>query len=427
MDLTARRGQGILTHRTLLRSSNRMRTDFRVLTAGLVVAAAIASWGCGGAPASAGAGGRVPPARDLAVRSGEFRGRFLLTGELQAVRADEIVVPRTPVWMIPIRWMEADGATVAAGQKILEFDNTAFASDLEERRLALTQAESDLTRADADAHGQIKDREFAAEQKQVALEKAQIDAAVPVELLDRRKYQERQLALQRAEVELEKAREDLRSAGETTKADLENRRISVEKARREIAIAEIAIDALTLRAPRAGILIVADHPNEDRKFQVGDTAAVGWTVMRIPDLGAMRVEAQLSDVDDGRIVVGMPAVSTLDTYPEVTFPGRVSEITPVAQEPVRQSLRRGFRVLIALDRTDPERMRPGMSAKVEVESGRLDRALLAPREALDLSSSPARALLADGGASDVRLGPCNARECVIESGLAEGTRLRAKG
>ena len=127
-----------------------MRTLSRALTLGLLVSTAVSSWGCGGVPASPGPGERARLPRDLAVRRGEFRGRFLLTGELQAVRADEILVPRTPVWMIPIRWMEADGATVAAGQKILEFDNTAFASDLEERRLALTQAESDLTKAAAD-------------------------------------------------------------------------------------------------------------------------------------------------------------------------------------------------------------------------------------------------------------------------------------
>ncbi len=404
-----------------------MRRLSRTLIPGLVAAIAIASWGCGRAPASVGLPEGATLPRDLAVRRGEFRARFLLTGELQAVRADEIVVPRTPVGMIPIRWMEADGATVTAGRKILEFDNAAFASDIEERRLALTQAENDLTKADADARAQIEDREFSVEQKQVALEKAQIEAAVPEELLDRRKYQERQLALQRTQVELDKAREDLESGRETTQADLDNRRIAVEKAKREIAIAEGAIESLTLRAPRAGILIVADHPNEDRKFQVGDIAAVGWTVMRIPDLRAMRVEAQLSDVDDGRIAVGMPVVCTLDTYPGITFPGRVAELTPVAQEPVRQSLRRGFRVLVALDATDPERMRPGMSVKVEVESNRVERALLAPREALDLSATPAKAFLADGGSSDVRLGPCNARECVLEGGLAEGARLRPRG
>ncbi len=360
----------------------------------------------------------------MAVRRGEFSERFVLTGELDAVRADQIVVPRTPAWVIAIRWMEADGATVEAGQKVLEFDNTAFAGDLEERKLARVEAESDLERATADARAQAKDREFTLEERRVGLEKAKIGAAVPEEIQDRRQYQESQLALQRAEVDFAKAREDLDAYRESSRADIENRRLTVEKARREIATAETSIDALTLRAPRAGILVVADHPWEGRKFQVGDTAYVGWTVMKIPDLGAMRVEAQLSDVDDGRIAAGMTASCTLDTYPGIVFPGKIVELTPVAQEPARQSLRRAFRVLVDLQTTDPERMRPGMSAKVEVEVLRRAGVLLAPRAALDRGASPARALLESGGEAEVRLGPCNAQECVVEGGLAEGTRLR---
>jgi hypothetical protein len=68
-----------------------------------------------------------------------------------------------------------------------------------------------------------------------------------------------------------------------------------------------------------------------------------------------------------------------------------------------------------------------MSAKVEVEVLRRAGVLLAPRAALDRGASPARALLEGGGEAEVRLGPCNAQECVVEGGLAEGTRLRNRG
>ena len=231
--------------------------------------------GCPGgeAPVSPAFGDSPDPARDLVVRRGEFRDRFLLTGELQAVKADDIVAPRTPVWLVAIRWMEKDGAEVKAGQKVLEFDNSAFASDLEEKRLSLAEAESDLAQAESDAQAQEEDRIFALEERRVALEKARIEATVPEELSDRRRYQERQLALRRAETEFQKAGEDLAAQRASALADLENRRISVEKARREIRLAEAAIDALALSAPRGGILVVAENPWEDRKFEVGDTVA----------------------------------------------------------------------------------------------------------------------------------------------------------
>ncbi len=363
----------------------------------------------------------------LIVHRGEFRERFLLTGELEAVRADDLVAPRTPTWAITIRWMEADGAVVSAGQKAVEFDNSAFSNDIEQKRLAQAQSESEMQKSADNIAAQLRDHEFTLEQRRVALEKARTDAEVPEDILPRRTHQERQLALRRALIEYDKAKDDLDSYRKSSRADLDNRKIALEKARREIATAEQAIEALTLRAPRAGILVVADHPWEERKFQVGDTVYVGWTVMRIPDLSAMRVVAQLSDVDDGRIAAGMPAVCTVDAYPDQSFPGVISELTPVAQEPASQSLRRSFRVRLDLAKTDPERLRPGMSVKVEVEARRVSGALLAPRAGLDFATDPPRAILPNGRTAEVRLGPCNAEECVVESGLAEGARLEPRG
>jgi hypothetical protein len=63
--------------------------------------------------------------------------------------------------------------------------------------------------------------------------------------------------------------------------------------------------------------------------------------------------------------------------------------------------------------------------------------LLVPRAALDFSSMAQtagsagkpggpRALLASGGAVPVKLGECGALECVVLSGLAEGTPLRSR-
>ena len=164
------------------------------------------------------------------------------------------------------------------------------------------------------------------------------------------------------------------------------------------------------------------HPNwrEDRKLQIGDTVWVGLPVMRIPDLTEMEVVARLSDVDDGKVTPRMTARCTLDTYPDVEFPGEVVEISPIAQEHGRRSLRRAFRLNVRLDRSDPERMRPGMSVKVEIEAPDHGPVLLAPRAGLDLASDPPTARLASGRRKEVELGACNPRDCIVECGLDEG-------
>ena len=47
-------------------------------------------------------------------------------------------------------------------------------------------------------------------------------------------------------------------------------------------VAEDAIAALTITAPRARVLEIREHPWEGRKFQVGDSAWAGLGVMRMP-------------------------------------------------------------------------------------------------------------------------------------------------
>jgi multidrug efflux pump subunit AcrA (membrane-fusion protein) len=93
----------------------------------------------------------------------------------------------------------------------------------------------------------------------------------------------------------------------------------------------------------------------------------------------------------------------------------------------RRSLRRAYEVKVELDGADAERMRPGMSVKVEVLPPPRENVLLAPRAGLDWSQGAPRALLAAGGEAEVKLGPCNAEVCVVESGVQEGDRLRIRG
>jgi len=378
--------------------------------------------GCvGGVQAEAPGAGKTA---DLTVHRGTLRPRLLLTGELAAAQAEHLEVPRTNTWQLQVRWLEQDGAQVRKGQKLVELDNSTFTAELEEKKLSVSEAEKELVRTEAEAHASTAEKEFAVQQKRTDLDKASISAAIPADLLAEREYQERQLAMRRAKVELAKAEDDLAAQVKGSAADLEVRRITLEKSRREIRQAEAAIRELTLTAPRDGIFLVADHPWEGRKLHEGDSAFVGMTVATLPDLSSLIVKAALSDVDDGRVTPGMEVLCTLDAHPGETFHGRVEDVAAVAQESPRRPLLRSFPVSIRLDRSDPQRMRPGMSVRVEALGAETRNALLAPRAGLDLAANPPRARLAGGGTAEVRLGACNAADCVIESGLKEGERLR---
>ena len=360
---------------------------------------------------------------ELEVHRGTFRSKMLLTGTLKAVKAEQIVVPRNPTWMTKIRWMVPDGSLVKSGQKILDLDDSAFSGDLEEKKLNAQEIADQIDQQAATLKSQILEKEYLVEEKRIGVEKAKISAAIPAELQPRRDYEQYQLALAGANSEYDKAVEDLKALKVSAGAQVNLRKIELEKARREIRKADEAVRTMTISAPKDGIAEVGEHPWEGRKFQVGDSAWVGMTVISIPDLSKMMIEAKLYDVDDGRIAPQLKCSCTMDTFPKEPIPGVITSVTPIARETERNPLMRSFRVAIDLSRSDPEKMRPGMSVKVEVPGPEIKDALLIPRASIDFSASPTRALLAGGGWAEVKVGACGSLDCILESGLSDGTGL----
>jgi HlyD family secretion protein len=363
------------------------------------------------------------PSPALRVHRGAFTSDIILTGELEAGRGEAITVPRLPSWQTSIKWIATDGGEVKEGEKVVELDSSAFASNLDSKRQAVVQAEQELTQKQAEWAADLAQKELDAEKKKVDYEKARLDAAVPTEIVSAREYQDRQIKFKRAEVEFVKARDVMRSQRASIAADRANLDVSLAKSQRDVREAEAAIASLTLRAPRSGIVVIRDIPWENRKLQEGDAVWVGFALALIPEPTSMQVSAALADVDDRKISIGMPVTVVLDAYPAMRFPGRVTEISAVAQESARSSLRRAFKVVIKLDRIDFDRMRPGLSVRVTIRRATQRDALLASRAGLDFAGKQPKAHLAGGKTVEVRLGPCNAQECVVVDGLHDGDQL----
>jgi len=373
------------------------------------------------------------PARTARLHRGAIIEREIMTGELRAASSIGLTVPRTDSWQLAIRWLPDDGAIVKAGDKVLEFDNSAFTAQLAEKHLGVLEADMTLRGArDLSAiETATKTTELA--QRRIALEKATVRADVPADLLPGRDAQERQLEKKRAEVAVDKAAHELAAQRDEAALELHIKQIELDKARRAIEIAEKTIAELVLLAPRDGLFVVEDHPWLGRKIHVGDTVLPGMTVGSLPDMTQpMEVHAELSDVDDGRVAVGMTGTCTLDAYPGDPIACTVKELTPVARSKGESSLRRAFAVELGLGKTDSARMRPGMSVKVELHPRTLPNVLVVPRGAIvtpELSGAglPARVRMATGELREVTLGACDAQACAASAGAGDGDAVLVGG
>lgn len=370
-------------------------------------------------------GGKLPGR--LVTERGTLIPTHLLTGELEAEEALALTAPNVDIWPLTVRYLAEDGAEVAAGEVVVEFDNSQLVSNLEDLRIQATEADNRLASERSRVAAEVASAAFEVERKRAELDKARIDASVPAELVAEREHAEAQLALKRAELALVGAEQALATARRTGEADIRLQEIALDRARDAARRTRASIDELSLRAPRAGILVRGSNPMEGRSVRVGDTVWPGLTVASLPDLATLLVRARLFDVDDGRIAAGQTVVASLDAFPELVLRGAVRSLEAVAHELGPESPRRFFDVTVDLDQIDPRRMRPGMSVKLLVESEPLVDVLLVPRQAVLFSEAAPRVAMAGGDLASVVLGSCTARACVVVEGLEAGSELRHAG
>ena len=182
-----------------------------------------------------------------------------------------------------------------------------------------------------------------------------------------------------------------------------------------------------IKASVSGLVIYKDvfFGSEKRKVQVGDQVWPNQPLIMLPDLSQMTVETQVRETDIYKVERNQQVSIAVDAYPELTLEGEVNFIGTLAQE---DELRRGgkyFSVTILVKKAD-DRLRPGMSTRVELLVERLERARYVPLEAVLERGGKHYCYVLRGRApeaQEVLVGPSNENHIVIEQGLETGERV----
>ena len=360
----------------------------------------------------------------LQVEQGTVEDRILLTGQVAALSAEQLAVPELQrVNSLMIVWMAEDGALVKKGDRVLEFDSSTLLSALEDKRSALAGAEKELASQNAKSSLELATKTYEVEFARGEVAKAEIAASIPAELTPRHDFQENQLKLQTARDRLAAAEDALSAQRKTAQLEQSIKEVKRTQAARDLTQLQTSLQDLVLHAPRDGMLQVSMNYGERRKYLVGDSEDPGSVIATLPDLSAMKVHAQLFDVDDGAVAAGMAADCVLDAYPQKHWRGTVVKVSPAASADGRDSSRRFFAVEVALDKKSDAMIRPGMSVRVEVIRQRKERTHLVPRAAVSTWAGNTELHTSDGKSAWVTIDFCTELQCSIQGSLPEHTRI----
>jgi HlyD family secretion protein len=134
---------------------------------------------------------------------------------------------------------------------------------------------------------------------------------------------------------------------------------------------------LNITAPMGGVVITRSVELGEAVTGAGSFNA-GTVIATVADLSKMIVKVGVSEVDIGKVHLAGAVTVTLDAYPKVRFPGKVSRIAPAAR---LQDQVKVFDVEVTLDNQGKE-LRTGMTANVSIKGERADQVLAVPVESL---------------------------------------------
>ncbi|HSD29220.1 MAG TPA: HlyD family efflux transporter periplasmic adaptor subunit, partial [Vicinamibacteria bacterium] len=198
-----------------------------------------------------------------------------------------------------------------------------------------------------------------------------------------------------------------------------------DRAAGRVRALEDAIKKMNIRAPQDGIVVYRTNWRDEKK-KVGDSVWFGEVVLSLPDLTEMKGDGFVDEADGGPVTEGQGVTLRLEARPDFDLRGKVARIGRTVMQRSWRTPLKGYRVEIALEKTDPTFMRPAMRFRGEVETGRVPGVLLVPRDAVFLREDGpvvwARRAL---GWREVKvtLGRSNRLQVEVVSGLAEGEKV----
>ena len=360
------------------------------------------------------------------VTEGPFSVQVLATGEIKAKRSEVIRGPaamqRVGVYQTTIQNIIPEGTVVGKGEFVAQLDRTPLASQLNDAQAEIDKINTQLEQAIIDTtidlrniRDQIKDLEFAIQEKQLQLELNKYEP----EAIRR----QNEIDMEKAERDLNKTSNNLKLSKE--KADAKIREILTNLKQQQYKQDQLNLVAkdFTITAPTEGMVIYIRNWNGSKQGPGSQINAWNPRIAELPDLSEMIVQAYVNEVDINKIGLGMDTKITVDALAKKEFTGQIIQVANIGEN-YRNYDSKVFEVSVLINEFD-SLLRPAMTAALEIITDEFDKVTFVPLDAI-VRDSLSYVFVDDHAGTykqEVVLGDANDNEVIVWYGLKPGTRI----
>jgi RND family efflux transporter MFP subunit len=300
------------------------------------------------------------------------------------------------------------GDRVKAGQPLILVDREKQEYNLDQQRASLEKSLAQLGAPDAQ---HLPDAEKTPDVQKAAADLAQAKQA-----------HERASALFKRTLVPQQTLDDAATTLESKQASYDlslqnakNLRASIQASEASMKLADRQLRDTEIRAPFDGYV-------EKRLVNLGELVKMQMPVMSIVRVDPLKVIAEIPEKMAPWIKEGQPVQLHVDAYPDRTFIGKVSRISPAVNTATRAF---PFEALVP---NQDAVLKPGTFARVHIESGKTDNVLTLPYATMQYRYGVNRVFLLEGDkltAHELKVGERLGDRIEIISGVKAGDRVAA--
>jgi len=336
---------------------------------------------------------------------------------------------------------EVDSAIEEAGEGVSDAEK-----ELADAQKALKSVQAKYKKAKSKYSSQKKKHDAAVEKAKRLGDKAykktydKLVAEIPKTATEKEKQEAIEEAMKLAqkaydrayhEIAIPEIDEELGEDYEGYEEEIESAKSAVSEARGALSAAQDAYgkaasgrDKCTVTAPQSGTVVSVSGATASSGDEEADTSSAS---VKIADMSSMKVSVQVNETEISTVKVGQRAKATFSAFPDLELDAEVSNIASMANGAEESYDYEGvvtFRVDLVIPHPD-ERLKPGMTAKVEILTQDYPNVLVVPPSALiEEDDGTYVDLVLDEETYEtehrkVKVGAQNSSQAIIKKGLKE--------
>jgi HlyD family secretion protein len=379
-------------------------------------------------------GGTLPDLPTTEVVTGEFVDTLEIRGEIRPLKSVVLASPMNAGELQIVKIVKS-GTVVKAGDVVVEFDGSTLQRTVQEKQSEVKQADAEIEQAAAQARITDEQNSTTLMRTTYDLQRAKLDVTKG-DTVSRIENEQAKLIVLDAQQKLLELAEKIKSDKTGAEADLSGKRDKRAKAIFDLRRAEQGLSNLQLKAPAAGMVNVLPNPRSGdmfgtgQEFREGDRVWAGASILELPDLSSIHLEARLDESDRGRLKEGQDALIRIEAVPGRDFKARIERISILARVDFTSGWPppRNFDLGLILLETDP-RIRTGMTAVARIATGRVPNVVLVPSESVfQRDGSPVVYRLAGSDFEErvVQISRKGKEQAIVASGIAAGERVATR-